>query len=84
MSYRTTSEGLIFVLLSTFTCCTETGVEAKARKNKIIVPLAEYTKEQPAEWAGQENDHLPTIKLTDGEARGNVVAHGVLSAREFG
>lgn len=68
-------------LLYSLTGCADAGVDAKPAKKEIIVPQAEYTVEQPGEWRGIEDEHLPKISFQPNESEGNIVVHVDLKTR---
>jgi desulfoferrodoxin (superoxide reductase-like protein) len=40
---------------------------------KQKVPQPEYTRENPGEWEGMENEHLPKIEVLPNESKDNVI-----------
>lgn len=63
---------IIFLFLLPFACengeLTETGMQILEKKEKEklpVEPMAEYTRENAREWKGMEDEHIPTVQVTD-------------------
>src|SRR5687767_6337483 len=63
--------------------CSESGKggDTQPKKSEVIIPRAEYTAEEPGEWVGKENEHLPQVEILPDEKEKNILIQVNLKSR---
>jgi len=59
---------IFFIVLLIFTC-KESG---QSKPGEPITPQAVYTKDNPGNWAGKENEHLPRVEILTNSGKDNI------------
>jgi desulfoferrodoxin (superoxide reductase-like protein) len=77
MIYDKTLRLCLAVIIASFLSCKNDGVDSEVSERYTtddrIVPLAEYTEDNPREWGDIAQEHIPRVRWTKNNGRDAIV-----------